>query len=763
MNKLSKIILALSTTIITTPLTLAAGVVGTGTPISCDEAAFDAALSGGGSVTFDCGAAPHTITLTGVKTISSSTTIDGGSLVTLSGGNSVKLFNVDPGVTFSTSNITLADGFCGIVQNGGAVALYGPATVGNFTNTTFDNNNCLNQGGALYATDALYVIDSSVFTGNQSTIAAGAIHLNAASATIIASTFSNNSAGDNGVIGLVNSSTINIDRSYFNQNSSPGNSVMEVQSGSTGTITLSNFFQNNSGVNLLSNSGSLSISRTSFQSNSSGSILNNTGDLTLTNSTIGNNDVSAGITAVAIGGLSSNNIINSTITENTGGAFSGGVSTFSASASVNFTDTIVSNNSPTNCTGSGLISLGGNIEDINSCNFVDGTDQVNTDPLLTVSALGANQDFPSSSSYYYSLQSGSPAIDNAVGVVGQDQLGRSRPLDGDDNGSLIADSGSIEFVESTPPVISVVTTIPTPSSNTTPSYTFLSSEAGTINYGGACSSPTTTAIAGNNTIILNSLPIGTYSGCTITVTDAFSNVSLPLTINTFEIISVPVINNFGSGGSAEFGKPACSGAECNGVSANGINVAQNQTAAPTEFFTDISSHWAKDYINNLHLKCDVNGFKDAQGNLLHIFKPDQSVTRAELVAMIVQCKKLTATTSLPTFPDAQKHWASSIIALAESLKITSGYPDGSFKPDQNVNRAEALKMIILAWYSAEQIVGQSTICKDIIPASWYAKYFYFALNKNIISGYQGAAGVCGPANNITRAEVAKILSNLITP
>ena len=46
----------------------AAGVVGTGTPGSCTEAALDSALAGGGAVTFNCGPNPATITLSAQKT-----------------------------------------------------------------------------------------------------------------------------------------------------------------------------------------------------------------------------------------------------------------------------------------------------------------------------------------------------------------------------------------------------------------------------------------------------------------------------------------------------------------------------------------------------------------------------------------------------------------------------------------------------------------------------------------------------------------------
>src|SRR5512139_3879187 len=85
---------------------LASGVVGTGTPASCTEAALDAALVGGGMVTFNCGGTA-TITVTSTKTIGADTTIDGGSLITISGGNSVGIFSVkNADVKFTVQNLT---------------------------------------------------------------------------------------------------------------------------------------------------------------------------------------------------------------------------------------------------------------------------------------------------------------------------------------------------------------------------------------------------------------------------------------------------------------------------------------------------------------------------------------------------------------------------------------------------------------------------------------------------------------------------------
>ncbi len=97
------------------------------------------------------------------------------------------------------------------------------------------------------------------------------------------------------------------------------------------------------------------------------------------------------------------------------------------------------------------------------------------------------------------------------------------------------DEESSSDCDSTAPVIAEVTAVTTPTTDTTPDYTFSSDEAGTITYGGSCSSSTTSAIIGNNTITLDSLSGGTYSDCTITVTDTAGNVSSTLTLTSFTV------------------------------------------------------------------------------------------------------------------------------------------------------------------------------------------------------------------------------------
>ena len=90
--------------------------------------------------------------------------------------------------------------------------------------------------------------------------------------------------------------------------------------------------------------------------------------------------------------------------------------------------------------------------------------------------------------------------------------------------------------DNTAPVIEQVTAIASPTSDSTPNYIFASTKAGTITYGGACSSGITSAVSGNNNITFNALINGTYSDCTIKVTDSEGNVSNILTIPPFTVI-----------------------------------------------------------------------------------------------------------------------------------------------------------------------------------------------------------------------------------
>ena len=161
-------------------------VVGDGTPASCTESAFEAAIAAGGVVTFNCGPSPYKLVLSSTKSITQDTVIDGGNLVTLDGGGQVRQLllntnNFDATTpTLTLQNISLANGHgtdnagTGAPTGGGAVYRYGGTL--NVINSQFINNigpasGQDSAGGAIYSVGVgTTTVVGSTFQGNQSSV-----------------------------------------------------------------------------------------------------------------------------------------------------------------------------------------------------------------------------------------------------------------------------------------------------------------------------------------------------------------------------------------------------------------------------------------------------------------------------------------------------------------------------------------------------------------------------------------------------------------
>jgi len=161
-------------------------VVGTGSSASCAEAAFDTVFntvetSGGGTITFKCGLAPHTIIFTAQKSVSANTDINGGDLITLSGGNATSLFQVYSGQSMTISHLTLSRGYgtFGAVENFGSLNINSSQVVNNtatisggaianhndlrLTNAVIANNTAAQFGGGIYTDAGITTIVNSQF------------------------------------------------------------------------------------------------------------------------------------------------------------------------------------------------------------------------------------------------------------------------------------------------------------------------------------------------------------------------------------------------------------------------------------------------------------------------------------------------------------------------------------------------------------------------------------------------------------------------
>ncbi|MCC7432521.1 S-layer homology domain-containing protein [Candidatus Peregrinibacteria bacterium] len=119
------------------------------------------------------------------------------------------------------------------------------------------------------------------------------------------------------------------------------------------------------------------------------------------------------------------------------------------------------------------------------------------------------------------------------------------------------------------------------------------------------------------------------------------------------------------------------------------------TEAP---FKDVAmGQWYTDYIYTLSKNGIVSGDKK-DGVPTGFFRPTDSLNRAEATKMLVNAAAIAEDLSgAPHFPDVKSSdWFFNFVETAFNGGIVAGYPDGNFRPGNNINRAEAAKMVYLA-------------------------------------------------------------------
>jgi hypothetical protein len=92
-------------------------------------------------------------------------------------------------------------------------------------------------------------------------------------------------------------------------------------------------------------------------------------------------------------------------------------------------------------------------------------------------------------------------------------------------------------IDATPPVLAEVKPVPEKIHTDRPSYSFKTSKSGTLNFSGKCRGNVDKAVVGINHIALLTTEAGTYNDCTLTLTDSSNNISHPLKISSFVVVS----------------------------------------------------------------------------------------------------------------------------------------------------------------------------------------------------------------------------------
>jgi len=395
----------------------AGGVIGSG-PGTCTPAELSAKIAGGGLYSFNCGPGPVTIVLTGTLDLSRDTTLDGGGVITISGGHNWHVFYVETGTGLTLKNLTVADGRGG---SGAGIYVFSDGRL-TLVNTNFVGNQASFIGGAIVSNGPL-TITGGLFYSNTANLNGGALD-NDALAKISGATFLSNTSGTRGgAIDNLSSGILEVVLSRLQGNiaQGPGGAIYNL-----GILSLAQDTLANNSAQAGSLGGGLADFGTFADINSStfvnniafgggGVVLSDT-QVYLEDTTFSANSSLGGAGALIETGQV--HIDNITFYQNIGFA---GAAIDVSGGQVFVENSILAGNPSSNCSGV-LTSQGYNIDDGHSCMLSATGDMTTTNPLLGPLADNGGPTLT------HALLPGSPAIHhgNRPYCQGLDQRGYVR-------------------------------------------------------------------------------------------------------------------------------------------------------------------------------------------------------------------------------------------------------------------------------------------------------------------------------------------------
>lgn len=158
------------------------------------------------------------------------------------------------------------------------------------------------------------------------------------------------------------------------------------------------------------------------------------------------------------------------------------------------------------------------------------------------------------------------------------------------------------------------------------------------------------------------------------------------------------------------------------------------TYAPLPFSDTAADRWFAGYLSFVHQKGVVKGYPDGS------FRPDEPMTRAEFATVVRNILKPENAEAAP-FSDTSRHWARNAIGQLAAMDILDGYPDGTFRPDDPISRAEAAKVLNQAYHRAmekgDRPTGEAPDYSDLTESHWAYYDIWEASVEHSISSFHG--------------------------
>ena len=169
--------------------------------------------------------------------------------------------------------------------------------------------------------------------------------------------------------------------------------------------------------------------------------------------------------------------------------------------------------------------------------------------------------------------------------------------------------------------------------------------------------------------------------------------------------------------------------------------------------SDISGHWAEYEIQSWIDKSLIEGYPDGS------FKPDQNVTRAEFMTLVNRAFGYIEVVAIDYLDVQAESWYALEVAKAEAARYIIGYPDGTIKPENSISREEAAIIIWRLKNLAYDAAAVSKYSDALNINSWSEREVGAVTSAGIMQGYPD--GSFRPQGDIKRGEAVEALDNAL--
>lgn len=185
-----------------------------------------------------------------------------------------------------------------------------------------------------------------------------------------------------------------------------------------------------------------------------------------------------------------------------------------------------------------------------------------------------------------------------------------------------------------------------------------------------------------------------------------------------------------------------------------LTLAVTGTAFAAEETKDFAGHQNETAIQYLYDNDVVQGYPDGT------FKPDNELNRAELMKILVLGAGYdpSAEEYKNCFPDVTDEWFAPYICFAKEKGWVQGYPDGNFAPGVNINKVEAIKML-LETFKVEILSDSNNYYNDTEQGTWYFDYVTTAYDLGLLEEEAGTDYY--PDMDIKRGQISENIYRLL--